>query len=193
MATTIMPNLSVQFPKALPLHHLRDLLIERYTFVYRDYDKTGDRDTHDYYAGMIDAYAEVATALGIQLSPDFTEPDEVADQMVRVDDLPREPVVAARAMVEYQMMGDFEGVGWAHYVLGIAVAEGHITDYNVLACGTEDWGLQIVQFTVDVPITKVEGMQREEAKDWFTTLANEIVGDSDCEVRWVGPVVQEAD
>lgn len=190
MATTHMPNLSVQFPKQLPMHHLRDLLVERYESTYRDYDKTGDSDSADYYAGMIDALAEVAGAIGVTLSPDFTEPANASDQLVRIDDLPHQPVVAARASAEYQMMGDFEGTGWAHHVFSIAVAEGKISDYNVLASNIGTFGLQLVQFTVDVPIAKLEGYSVERAKEWFTDRLNEIVGDSDVEVRWVGQVVE---
>lgn len=36
-------------------------ICERLAFVQRDYDKAGDMDDVNYYAGMLDAYREVAS------------------------------------------------------------------------------------------------------------------------------------
>lgn len=193
MSRTVLPDLKAQATRLdLPLPVLRDDVVDLYTHVYADYDKTGDRDSHDYYAGSIDAYATVLRMLGLDVTEDkpSEDPGVTEEHLVRLDDITTDaPVTATRLVCEYQMMGDYAGFGWAHMVLGEAKRQGRILDYAVLDSNVGIWGIQLVQFSVDVDVTIPGfGGTFPEAKEAGTDLVNSIVGDSDAEVRFVSAV-----
>jgi hypothetical protein len=100
-------------------------------------------------------------------------------------------VTAIRFLVEYQMMGDMEGMAWMELVLSYAKKHELIQDYEALTSLTGVWGLQLCVFTFDVSVERIEGtlMDRDRDYAWATDLANGIVGDSDAEVRWAGTVM----
>jgi hypothetical protein len=98
--------------------------------------------------------------------------------------LPPREKVKVRLVAEYQLMSDLSGHNWANRVLGKALDDERLEEYNVTGVYTGMWGLQLVTFTADIlvdPITTYEA-----AKEYGKWLLCEIVGDS-MEVRWVAP------
>lgn len=105
-----------------------------------------------------------------------------------------------RLVASYQLMGDSHGQEFMDAVLGHAVEKGDIVAYNVTGVHVGDWGLQLVDFTVDVALDDTGiheagkeprfhgGQSRPEVQEVGTSLLNEVVGDSDVEVRWVSVV-----
>lgn len=91
--------------------------------------------------------------------------------------------IVVRALAEYQLFGDVEGVSWMTEHLSRAKTEGHIEGYDVFDAIVGRWGIRLVSFTADV---KVSPKQLVNPKDVIKPLLDRIVKDTDVEVRWVG-------
>lgn len=103
-----------------------------------------------------------------------------------------EGVTSVRVVAEYQLMSDEPGRTWMREVLGYAQLGGHITGSRVSGCYPGRFGLQLVTFHVDLSIGVDQAikpdMSRDQAKAAATALLNQIVGDSDVEVRWLATI-----
>lgn len=69
MARTFIPEPRALDPK-MTLEEVLKQVHDELVYVYADYDKTGDMDSYEYYAGMIDAYYFVERLLTV------ADPDE---------------------------------------------------------------------------------------------------------------------
>lgn len=98
-------------------------------------------------------------------------------------------------LAEYQMMGDMEGKDFMTLQLSSEMAreeDSRLSAFTVLDSIGGTWGIQLIVFTVDVPVRIFENesiKSRDDAKDYVQGFLNEIVGDSDVEVRWVSNAV----
>lgn len=88
-----------------------------------------------------------------------------------------------RAVADYQLFGDVDGIRWMQQMLQQATTEGKLKDFEVLSSVTGNWGIRFVTFTVDAEIVPA---QFENLKSILASWLNAIIGDSDVEVRWVG-------
>lgn len=100
--------------------------------------------------------------------------------------------IGIRFVAEYQLFSDSEGRQWMHDLLWEARYAGTIQDFEVTGSYPGLGGLQLVTFTVDVPLAEGTrwdpSLGYDEAKAEAKTLLREIVGESDVEVRWVSPI-----
>jgi hypothetical protein len=106
----------------------------------------------------------------------------------------------ARFVCEYQLMSDWEGTYWLSEQWRAAKSlHGHDTlnevassdaTLDITGCHAGVWGLQLLTFTVTVPLNSVNlPHDREEAGDWCLALLERyVIPDSDVECRWVSSV-----
>jgi hypothetical protein len=99
-------------------------------------------------------------------------------------------ITAVRFVADHQLMSDSEGGAWMTHALTVAKERGDIVGFDVTGSHRGAYGLQFVTFTFDVAFSErlPEGVDYPEAREIATALANEIVGDSDVEVRWASPI-----
>lgn len=89
-------------------------------------------------------------------------------------------------VAEYQLLSDMEGKSWAYGVLDEAKHAKKIQDYSVIDSFPGAFGLQLVIFTVVVPASDLNWVDDNETiKENARKLLNEIVGDTDVELRWI--------
>lgn len=96
-----------------------------------------------------------------------------------------------RIIADYQLMSDSDAATWADEMLKDAVNAGKIVSYVVTGAHQGVLGLALITFTVDVPFTD-DGpfnlhMTQREAKHAAADLLNEILHDSDVDLRWISP------
>lgn len=117
------------------------------------------------------------------------------DQETMKQEIARDFEPYVRFLAEYQMMGDLTGHEFMTQALNAEMAkeeDSRLSAFKVLESLPGTWGIQLIVFTVDVPIRhfEQEGIKsRDDAKDLVQGWLNEIVGDSDVEVRWVASAV----
>ena len=206
MATTDVPDHGPLDPNATTERVLRDvheLLVE----ASGDADKTTDHDDLSFYEGQINALTQVEGLLTVQpetdvelmnrLAAERRAPQEdkvttaasIADLAGVMAPKPHGPRV--RLIADYQMFGDNEGMPWMEQVLANGVAQGDLADFNVTGSHVGAYGIQFITFTVDVDL---DGKRFKEDDTYETTakvgieLLNEIIHDSDVEIRWVSPL-----
>ena len=98
-----------------------------------------------------------------------------------------------RAVIEYQMMGDLPGWEWALLVLEHAKGKGIIDAYQVQGVHKSVMGLEVIDFTVDVPIAPYATLAADRAREAIHPVAEQIVGEDDVTVRYVYGVSAEAE
>lgn len=93
--------------------------------------------------------------------------------------------VHVRAVAEYQLFTDDEGYNWMFETLQQAQAATRIQSFVVLSSERGVFGLQLVTFTVDLYLgaETAKGIKRDVRK-----LLNELIGDTDVNVRWIAPL-----
>lgn len=101
-----------------------------------------------------------------------------------------ETAAGVRLVAEYQLFSDHPGRDWMNQTLYQAIESGDIAAYNVAGCYPGPFGIQLVMFTVDVLFGDrfTTDMGYAQASGVGTALLNEIIGDSDVQVRWVSPI-----
>lgn len=95
-----------------------------------------------------------------------------------------------RVVAECQLFSDSEGTAWMTETLNEAMNNGTpdaISAFTVTGCHPGRFGIQLVTFTVDVPLSHFGFVSFDTAKVTATTLLNRIVGDTDVQVRWLEP------
>lgn len=91
-------------------------------------------------------------------------------------------------VAEYQLLSDEEGKSWARSVLDAAVSAKKILNYSVIESIPGTFGLQLVIFTVTTLLTVSQESDKESIKNDALKLLNEIVGDTDVDLRWICPL-----
>jgi len=103
-----------------------------------------------------------------------------------------EHAASIRFVADYQLFGDVEGRAWMVETLDRARQAGQIAAFEVTGSHPGPYGIQLVTFTVDVPLAEDSkwppSLGYDEAKERAEGLLSEIVGDSDIEVRWASPL-----
>lgn len=87
-----------------------------------------------------------------------------------------------RAVADYQLFDDVEGMSWMEEILRRAMTEGKIKGFDVFDAVRGRWGIQFVSFSIDAELVPA---QLENSKEILTAWLNSIIGDSNVEVRWV--------
>lgn len=100
-----------------------------------------------------------------------------------------------RLIADYQLFSESEGHGWMTQTLTEARDQGLICDFQVTGSYPGAFGIQLVTFTVDVPLGQglfTEDLTYDEARVVAGTFLNEhVVHDSDVSLRWLSPLPQE--
>lgn len=95
--------------------------------------------------------------------------------------------VTVTVLAEYQVFGDVDGAEWMGQVLERAVNEDRITSFAVGCSVTVPSGVRVVSFSVDVDLDAEQAeLTYPELKDRVTALLNEVIGDTDVQVRALG-------
>lgn len=107
------------------------------------------------------------------------------------------PFLPVRVLAEYKLFGEgnvmgepIEAVGWMNDVLYKAETNdpSKFRDHKILYTAHGPFGLQIIVFTVDMILTEAD---REILKAYAKIDLDEVVNDTDVEVRWVSAVPED--
>ena len=90
-----------------------------------------------------------------------------------------------RAVAEQQIFSD-DAHGFITHVLDKGVRDGKILNYKLDGLRPPTWtGVYLAQFTVDLRFNDYKEVDPQTAKVKVTALLNEVIGDTDVDVRWV--------
>lgn len=97
---------------------------------------------------------------------------------------------ALRAISEYQIFGPETPETAREALVGMlehGMSEGHLLGFVVdgVHQSAQFADLALCRFTVDFPLLRFDGCTAEVAQAQITVILNDVIGDSDVEVRWL--------